>query len=90
MPSSAVPTWHAASPAKGPGVARISPVDGAVADDNVEPVNSEAPGQERLELARAYLDLGDRDSARQLLDEVVIHGDLAARQQAARMLREFD
>ena len=90
LPSSAVPTWHAASSAKGPGVAPISPVDGAVADDNVEPVNSEAPGQERLELARAYLDLGDRDSARQLLDEVVIHGDLAARQQAARMLREFD
>src|SRR5690606_29120553 len=35
LPSSGVPTWHAASSAKGSGVPPISPVDGAVADDNV-------------------------------------------------------
>jgi len=45
---------------------------------------------ERLELARAYLDLGDLAGARQLLGEVVINGDHAARQQAARMLRELE
>lgn len=45
---------------------------------------------ERLELARAYLDLGDLAGARQLLGEVVINGDLAARQQASRMLRELE
>jgi pilus assembly protein FimV len=45
---------------------------------------------ERLELARAYLDLGDLPGARQLLGEVVINGDHAARQQAARMLRELE
>ncbi|WP_363796803.1 FimV/HubP family polar landmark protein [Lysobacter firmicutimachus] len=49
-----------------------------------------APGQERIELARAYLDLGDEGSARQLLGEVLINGDHAARQQAARMLRELE
>ncbi|MEG3191681.1 FimV/HubP family polar landmark protein, partial [Lysobacter sp. D1-1-M9] len=46
--------------------------------------------QERLELARAYLDIGDRDSARQLLDEIAADGDRGARQHAARMLREID
>ena len=48
------------------------------------------PGQERIELARAYLDLGDESSARQLLGEVLINGDHAARQQAARLLREIE
>lgn len=47
-------------------------------------------GNERLELARAYIALGDRDSARQLLAEVRLHGDLAARQQAMQMLRELE
>lgn len=45
---------------------------------------------ERLELAQAYLDLGDHDSARQLLGEVAATGDPAARQQASRMLRELE
>ncbi|GAB3353084.1 FimV/HubP family polar landmark protein [Lysobacter tyrosinilyticus] len=45
---------------------------------------------ERLELARAYLDLGDLAGARQLLGEVVINGDHTARQQASRMLRELE
>ena len=45
---------------------------------------------ERLELAQAYLDLGDRDSARQLLAEVADSGDPASRLQASRMLREME
>ena len=45
---------------------------------------------ERIELAQAYLDVGDLASARQLLGEVVINGDHAARQQATRMLREME
>lgn len=49
-----------------------------------------AAGLERIELARAYLDLGDEGSARQLLGEVLINGDHAARQQAARLLRELE
>jgi len=49
-----------------------------------------APVNERIELAQAYLELGDRDSARQLLGEVVVNGDHASRQQAARMLRELE
>jgi len=64
------------------------PSDGAVDDGTEFP--SEAPGHERLELARAYLDLGDRDSARQLLTELVVSGDLGSRQEATRLLRELD
>jgi pilus assembly protein FimV len=45
---------------------------------------------ERIELAQAYLDVGDLASARQLLGEVVINGDHTARQQASRMLRELE
>ncbi len=72
------PAWHVAAADNGGGRAKV------------EPTLATQPGQERLELARAYLDLGDHDSARQLLSEVVINGDLVARQQAARMLQELE
>lgn len=45
------------------------------------------PGsRERLELAIAYLDLGDADTARNLLQEVVTGADAAAREQALELL----
>ena len=46
--------------------------------------------RERMELARAYLDLGDHASARQLLVELCATGDQAARQKASKLLRELD
>jgi pilus assembly protein FimV len=73
--SAQAPAWHVAS---------------ADTKGRVEPSMAQQPGQERLELARAYLDLGDHESARQLLAEVVINGDLAARQRASRMLQDLD
>lgn len=51
--------------------------------------NAAPAGRERLELAIAYLDLGDVDTARDLLNEVAAGGDSAARQEAAQMLREL-
>ena len=48
-----------------------------------------ASGHDRLELARAYVALGDHGSARQLLQEVAGHGDADARQQAEQMLRDL-
>ena len=80
-PVAPAPTWHAGSPKL--NVPAPAPVEPIMAD-------TEAPGRERLELARAYLDLGDRDSARQLLGEIAINGDHALRQQATQMLRELD
>jgi pilus assembly protein FimV len=43
-------------------------------------------GSERIELARAYLDLGDIDTARDLLREVAHAGDPVDRAEASRLL----
>ncbi len=73
------PAWHTGD--EGTAGARV---------EEVEPAPGAGGGNERLELARAYMALGDHDSARQLLGEVRLHGDLAARQQAMQMLRELE
>ena len=75
VPSRRAPAWHAD--------ASVPPADPAAGLED-------APANERLELARAYLDLGDRDNARQLLDEIASNGDREAREQATRMLREIE
>lgn len=89
----AVPAWHATSgknklnrpePTSSPAPAPAVPAAASTTFD------TDAPGMERLELARAYLELGDRESARQLLGELVVNGNLDARQQAARLLREIE
>lgn len=53
--------------------------------------NPSQPGQVRLDLAKAYLDMGDRDTARTLLDEIAAPlGDTeTVRSEAARMLQEL-
>lgn len=70
----------------------VEPVAVAQSSPQARPAAPSAAsvGLERIELARAYLDLGDEGSARQLLGEVLINGDHAARQQAARLLRELE
>lgn len=80
------PAWHTGS------IAKMASPPVANTPANSTPTSTrttEGAGSDRLELAQAYLDLGDRDSARQLLGEVVVNGDHAARQQATRMLREL-
>ncbi len=57
---------------------------------DVSPLNLAPPGQGRLDLARAYLDMGDRDTARSLLQEVASRGDTPeVRQKAARLLEDL-
>lgn len=78
------PHWTSAPIAVGAvptwhGDAESAPVIAAEATD---------AGQQ-LELARSYLDLGDDDAARALLLEVLDGRDPAARQTAARMLRDL-
>lgn len=46
-------------------------------------------GHERIELARAYMDLGDHDTARGLLQEIVQVGDPDARAEAVRLLQDL-
>lgn len=95
MPNPAVPVWHSGTerntlnspaPAADPVIAEL-PSQSISSADSVG--SSDAPGMDRLELARAYLDLGDHDSARQLLGELVVSGGLEARQQATRLLRDL-
>jgi len=57
------------------------------ASSSPEPATSDA-GQQ-LELAQAYLDLGDDDAARALLRDVLNGRDPAARDRAARLLRDL-
>lgn len=47
------------------------------------------PPARQVELARAYLDLGDEPAARALLQEALDGRDPVAREIAARMLREL-
>lgn len=73
-PSAAMPTWHA-----GTAVATAA-----------EPIAADAANaSQQLELARAYLDLGDDNAARELLREVLDGRDPAARTEAARLLRDL-
>ncbi|WP_222564785.1 type IV pilus assembly protein FimV [Novilysobacter antarcticus] len=96
--AAAVPAWHGAPTATGQTrlTAPLSVADASSdaprghAVSTSRPVGGDdAPGMERLELARAYLDLGDEGSARQLLGELQVSGSLEARQQATRLLREL-
>lgn len=81
----------AAAPAAAPswsGTSAVSPTwhaDGGEHGDRGEL----RVGHERLELARAYLDLGDNDTARGLLQEIVQVGDPDARAQAVRLLQDL-
>lgn len=50
------------------------------------PLNPAPAGRERLELAIAYLDLGDAETARTLLNEVALGRDMPARAEALELL----
>ncbi|TWI12568.1 pilus assembly protein FimV [Lysobacter ruishenii] len=75
------PAWHIPSAAKS--------VPGAAQDVPAASLAPPAPGAERLELAQVFIDLGDQESARKLLAEVLADSDTAVRERAERMLREL-
>src|SRR5690606_25138834 len=95
-------SWHASQPEQhpGPAPAACSPPASTAARDSApawhtgdsaafSPLNPAPAGRERLELAIAYLDLGDAETARTLLREVLAGQDPAARDEAAQLLREI-
>jgi len=70
--------------------------------DELEPTTAMAPGRTRgpegptmtevgtkLDLARAYIDMGDPDGARSILNEVLDEGDPGQRQEARRLLDDL-
>ena len=83
QPAGPAPTWHAGAV---PVVADAPAAPGVP----LEAKGQASPaGRDGLELARAYLDLGDHQAARTLLREVLLGRDPGAREEAARMLREL-
>ena len=77
--AAATPSWHAGQAADAPAPAAESVASGA----------PKRPPEEQLDLAQAYLDVGDEEAARTLLREVLDGRDPAARATAARMLRDL-
>ena len=83
--------FEASRPAPVPAHVEREPVavqDVAAADSmaSLAPLNPAPAGRERLELAIAYLDLGDAETARTLLNEVVTGADPQARNEALELL----
>lgn len=84
------PAWHSGRWVK------AAPVSPPAPEVPAEP-SFAAPGEpapqasaaQRLKLAVAFLDIGDDQSAQQLLRELLDDADPAARSEAARLLREL-
>lgn len=81
---SGMPAWVAGAAAPAADVAPEPAPAPAPADAH------DPPGADRLDLARAYIDMGDKETARIVLQEVAAHGDSAVvRHEALRMLGEL-
>jgi pilus assembly protein FimV len=57
--------------------------------DEAKLMAEDASSATRIELAKAYLDIGDLDGARGMLEEVLIEGGPTAKAEAARILKEM-
>jgi pilus assembly protein FimV len=55
---------------------------------DLEPVTMSEVGT-KLDLARAYMDMGDPEGARNILDEVMVEGSVAQKQEAQRLLESL-
>jgi pilus assembly protein FimV len=65
---------------------KLKPVDLAVPE--LEPVTMSEVGT-KLDLARAYMDMGDPEGARSILDEVVQEGSASQKQEASRLIESL-
>ena len=90
-PRAEAPNWHS-------GWVKTTPPPPAPADAPVPrfvplepdlPPPPQASVEQRMKLARAFIDIGDEHSAKELLRELLDGPDPAARTEAARMLREL-
>ena len=68
-------------------VAEASPSDLEEALDSEVPAIDEDAIDTNLELARAYIDMGDHDGAKELLDSVLAKGDLSQQAAAQELLK---
>jgi pilus assembly protein FimV len=65
---------------------RLASEDLALPD--LEPVTMSEVGT-KLDLARAYMDMGDPDGARNILEEVLTEGSAAQKQEAQRLMESL-
>lgn len=65
------------------------PIDLAASDLDDEFLTGEDASGTKLALARAYVDMGDPDGARGMLEEVLSAGDAAQQDEARRLLEEL-
>jgi pilus assembly protein FimV len=65
---------------------RLKPVD--LAESELEPVTMSEVGT-KLDLARAYMDMGDPEGARSILEEVVQEGSASQKQEASRLIESL-
>ncbi len=70
-----------------PDEATMPPMDGEMPTE-FEPVTMIEVGT-KLDLARAYMDMGDPEGARSILDEVVQEGSASQKQEAERLLQSL-
>lgn len=90
-----VPAWTLNAPPPAPEPPKPAPPAREVptwhsGGADIGPLNPAPPGQGRLDLAKAYLDMGDRDTARSLLQEVATRGDtVEVRREAEALLQEL-
>ncbi len=54
----------------------------------LEPVTMSEVGT-KLDLARAYMDMGDPDGARSILEEVLAEGNASQKQEAQRLMESI-
>jgi pilus assembly protein FimV len=91
-PREDTPNWHSGwvkAPDPTPPAAEVPPPRFVPAPEPDLPPPPKASADQRMKLARAFLDIGDDHSAKELLRELLDDADPAARTDAARMLRDL-
>jgi pilus assembly protein FimV len=100
-PAAPAPVWAGKTKQAPPASPSVSPppppvdaaptwMQGSSTEAGTAAASDQAPpGRARIELARAYADLGDHGVARSLLQEVIAGGDAQAREEAERVLQSL-
>ena len=90
-PRAEAPNWHSGwvKTTPPPPAPADAPVPRFVPQEPDLPPPPQASVEQRMKLARAFLDIGDDHSAKELLRELLDCPDPAARTEAAQMLREL-
>ena len=78
-----VPAYYVIAPAE----ASSAPAEASAPDGGGDPKWQEVAT--KLDLAKAYEEMGDKDGARELLNEVVKDGDAAQKGQAEQLLAKL-